>query len=220
MLDSRGRVIYVGKAKQVRTRLLSYFRADHPDEKAARILNAAADIVWDYVPSEFAAYLGELRQIVRHRPMFNQRMNRTRKTLFIRVQGGSAPKVSAGGPLDENARCYGPFISAERVRDAVRGINDLLGLRDCAPSMAGRNQPDRQTMAGQELQESDRVRRPRGTGDREYNRQHSSASAAIWRRVPHRVARRGWRGELVAGERLLTSSLALLWIGSRPPPEF
>jgi excinuclease ABC subunit C len=135
MLDPRGRVIYVGKAKQVRTRLLSYFRADHPDEKAARILNAAADIVWDYVPSEFAAYLGELRQIVRHRPMFNQRMNRTRKTLFIRVQGGSAPKVSAGGPLDENTRCYGPFISADRVRDAVRGINDLLGLRDCAPNM-------------------------------------------------------------------------------------
>ena len=121
MLDPRGRVIYVGKAKQVRTRLLSYFRADHPDEKAARILHAASDIVWDYVPSEFAAYLGELRQIVRHRPMFNQRMNRTRKTLFIRVQGGPAPRLSAGGPLDESVRCYGPFISAERVRDAVRG---------------------------------------------------------------------------------------------------
>ena len=73
MLDGTGRIIYVGKAKRLRTRLLSYFRAEYPDDKAARILYAAADIAWDYVPSEFAAYLGELRQIRRHRPYFNHR---------------------------------------------------------------------------------------------------------------------------------------------------
>ena len=60
MLDAVGRVIYVGKAKQLRTRVMSYFRAKAPD-KAARILQAAHDIQWDYVPSEFAALLRELR---------------------------------------------------------------------------------------------------------------------------------------------------------------
>ena len=86
------------------------------------------------MPSEFAAYLGELRQIVRHRPHFNQRMNRARRVVFVRVQGGPAPRLSAGAPLGESA-CYGPFTSAARVREAIRGINDLLGLRDCAPAM-------------------------------------------------------------------------------------
>ena len=63
MFDATGRVLYVGKAKRLRTRLLTYFRARYPDDKAARILYAAHEIRWDYVPSEFAAFLGELRQI-------------------------------------------------------------------------------------------------------------------------------------------------------------
>lgn len=44
MIDPLGRVIYVGKAKRVKQRLLSYFRASFPEDKAARILHAAADI--------------------------------------------------------------------------------------------------------------------------------------------------------------------------------
>ena len=54
MIDATGRVIYVGKAKRLRNRLLSYFRARYPEDKAARIVHAAADIQWDLMPSEFA----------------------------------------------------------------------------------------------------------------------------------------------------------------------
>ena len=61
MFDATGRVLYVGKAKRLRTRLLTYFRAEYPNDKAARILYAASEIRWEYVPSEFAAYLGEWR---------------------------------------------------------------------------------------------------------------------------------------------------------------
>jgi excinuclease ABC subunit C len=136
MLDAGGRIIYVGKAKRLRTRLLSYFRAEYPDDKAARILYAATDIAWDYVPSEFAAYLGELRQIRRHRPYFNHRGNLTRRAVFIKVSGGAAPRITAGGSVGkDDLRCYGPFRSLGRTLEAVRALNDLLGLRDCAASM-------------------------------------------------------------------------------------
>lgn len=136
MLDPLGRVIYVGKAKRIRSRLLSYFRASYPDDKAARILHAAADITWDYAHSEFAAHLGELRQIARFRPPFNHHMNRARRTLFIKVTGGPAPRIGTGGATGrEDQRCYGPFVSAGRVQEALRTLNDLLGLRDCAPAM-------------------------------------------------------------------------------------
>ena len=90
-------MIYVGKAKRLRTRLLTYFRAEYPDDKAARILYAASDIAWDYVPSEFAAYLGELRQIRKFRPHFNYRGNVTRRSVLIKISGGPAPRVYAGG---------------------------------------------------------------------------------------------------------------------------
>jgi excinuclease ABC subunit C len=136
MIDPLGRVIYVGKAKRLRTRLLTYFRATYPDDKAARILYAAHDIQWDYTPSEFAAYLGELRAIRRFRPHFNWAMNRTRRSVLIKVAGGAAPRVYAGATVGrEDLRAYGPFRSMSRTIDAVRTLNDLLALRDCAPTM-------------------------------------------------------------------------------------
>jgi excinuclease ABC subunit C len=136
MSDAGGRVLYVGKAKRLRTRLLTYFRARYPDDKAARILYAANDIRWDYVPSEFAAYLGELRQIRKLRPYFNHKANRTRRSALIKVAGGPAPRIYGGGTVArDDVRCYGPFQSMYRMLEAVRTLNDLLGLRDCAATM-------------------------------------------------------------------------------------
>lgn len=136
MLDSTGRILYVGKAKRLRTRLLSYFRASYPDDKAARILYAASNITWDYVPSEFAAYLNELRQIRRYRPHFNHRGNVTRRSVLIKISNEPAPRVYAGSSVTrDDAGCYGPFRSRARTDEAVRTLNDLLGLRDCAPRM-------------------------------------------------------------------------------------
>ena len=136
MFDTTGRVLYVGKAKRLRTRLLTYFRASYPDDKAARILYAASEIRWDYVPSEFAAYLGELRQIRRFRPYFNHKGNYTRRSVLIKIAGGPAPRVYGGGTVArEDICCYGPFQSMGRMQEAVRTLNDLLGLRDCAPPM-------------------------------------------------------------------------------------
>lgn len=136
MVDATGRVLYVGKAKRLRNRLLSYFRAEYPDDKAARILYAAHDVLWDYVPSEFAAYLSELRQIHRHRPHFNLRLNRTRRAVFVKLSGGRAPRIASGSTIGgDDVRCYGPFSSFGRTAEAVRTLADLLGLRDCPANM-------------------------------------------------------------------------------------
>jgi excinuclease ABC subunit C len=136
MLDGLGRIIYVGKAKRLRTRLLTYFRAAYPEDKAARILYAASDIAWDYVPSEFAAYLGELRQIRKCRPYFNHRGNVTRRCVLIKISGETAPRVYAGSTVARgDTGCYGPFQSTSRTMEAVRTLNDLLQLRDCAATM-------------------------------------------------------------------------------------
>jgi len=136
MLDQSGRVLYVGKAKKLRTRLLSYFRASYPEDKGARILHASSDIAWDVVPSEFAAHLTELRQIRQTRPAYNVQMNRRRNVAFAVVSGGAAPRITVGSGSDsEEVRCYGPMLSPGRLREALRVLNDLLGLRDCAARM-------------------------------------------------------------------------------------
>jgi excinuclease ABC subunit C len=135
MVDPAGRVLYVGKARKLRARLLTYFRAKFPDDKAARILQAAADITWDYAPSEFAALLGEIRTIKKLRPPYNVAGNRNRQALFITMMEGAAPRLAVAKWPHGEERVYGPFRSGERVRESVRVLNDLLGLRDCAPKM-------------------------------------------------------------------------------------
>lgn len=135
MIDSAGRVLYVGKAKAVRSRLLSYFHSRYP-EKGARILHAASDITWEYVPSEFAAHLAELREIRKWRPPYNVEMNRRRTTVFIGIPEGPAPKLGCTAhPSREQTRYYGPLPSRGRTAEAIRVLNDLLGLRDCADRM-------------------------------------------------------------------------------------
>jgi excinuclease ABC subunit C len=134
MLSPDGEVVYVGKSKRLRTRLLSYFRCVFPEEKGARIVREADRIEWDYAPSEFAALLEELRLIKRFRPRLNVAMKRdARHFAFIKLTRGPAPKllVVRGAGADDAQIYYGPFHGAQRVGEAVRELNDALGLRDC-----------------------------------------------------------------------------------------
>jgi excinuclease ABC subunit C len=134
MLSGEGEVLYVGKSKRVRSRLLSYFRCAYPEDKGARILRSAESIEWEYTPSEFAALLQELRLIKRFRPRYNVAMKRdARHYSFIKLTNGAAPKliVVRGASGEDAAVYYGPFVGAQRVGEAVRELNDVVMLRDC-----------------------------------------------------------------------------------------
>ncbi len=135
MISPDGEIVYVGKAKKLRTRLMSYFRAEYPAEKGARILREAGEIAWDYHPSEFAALLEELRLIKRWRPRFNVMMKRdARHYAFVRITRGPAPKfqVVRSAAADDHGVYFGPFSGALQLENALRELNDVLGLRDCA----------------------------------------------------------------------------------------
>jgi excinuclease ABC subunit C len=134
MIAPDGEVVYVGKSKRVRSRLLSYFRAEFPEEKGARIVREAENIEWDYAPSEFAATLEELRLIKRFRPRLNVAMKKDdRHYCFIKLTRHSAPKLAVvrSSGSDDDSMYYGPFQGALRVSEAVRELNDALELRDC-----------------------------------------------------------------------------------------
>ena len=128
-----GEVVYVGKSKRVRTRLLSYFRGSYPEDKSARIVREAVHIDWEYTPSEFAALLLEMRLIKQLRPRLNVAMKRDdRNFAFIKITRGPASKLTVvRGPTDDTAAYYGPFQGAQRVGESLRELNDVLGLRDC-----------------------------------------------------------------------------------------
>ncbi len=138
MLSPTGEVVYVGKSKRVRTRLLSYFRCSYPADKGARILRAAESIDWEYTPSEFAALLRELRLIKTFRPRLNVQMKRDGlHYAFIKLTRGAAPKLAVvrGPSADDASVYYGPFVGAQRIEEALRELSDALMLRDCKSDM-------------------------------------------------------------------------------------
>ena len=138
MLSSTGEVVYVGKSKRVRSRLLSYFRCSYPEEKGARILREAETIDWEYTPSEFAALLRELRLIKTFRPRLNVAMKRDATHYsFIKLTRGAAPKLTVvrGASAEDASVYYGPFVGAQRVGEALRELSDALMLRDCKTDM-------------------------------------------------------------------------------------
>lgn len=132
MLSAEGGVLYVGKSKRVRERLLSYFRAPRR-EKGARILREARAIDWTYTPSEFAALREELRLIKHFRPRLNVAGKRDAEHYaFLRITSGAGPRVEvARRDAAGEGHYYGPFIGPALVADAARELSDALGLRDC-----------------------------------------------------------------------------------------
>lgn len=131
LLGPEGKVLYVGKSIRLRSRLLSYFRADRGD-KAAEIVAFARAVEWDNHPSEFAALLREFRLIRRLRPPFNVQHKRERAVCFIRIPREPAARILVTfRPLDDGSEYFGPVLGADRARGAIRALVDVLGLRTC-----------------------------------------------------------------------------------------
>jgi excinuclease ABC subunit C len=131
MLGPGDEVLYVGKSIRIRSRLLSYFRADR-NEKAAQIISHTHRIEWEYTPSEFAALLLEMRSIQRCRPPFNVEHKRDRAFCFVKLTREEAPRLAVVREvLDDGAVYFGPFRGPQRVREVAREVRDLLELRDC-----------------------------------------------------------------------------------------
>jgi excinuclease ABC subunit C len=135
VIGETGSVIYVGKSRQLRARLLSYFRAKGRRSKQAKIMRQAHGIEWEYCHSEFAALLLELRLIKRFRPRHNRALNVDEfPRAWIALSGGEVPGLSVVFRSDDPdaTLLYGPFRRAGMLGEAVRALAEATGVRDCA----------------------------------------------------------------------------------------
>ena len=134
ILGETGLVIYVGKSKRLRRRLLSYFRARGRGNKAARVLRHAYAIEWEYLPTEFAALLRELRLIKQYRPRFNVSLahdEAPRGYLALTNEPVPALRVVLRSDDPRAAVLYGPFRRLHALGDAARALAEATGVRDC-----------------------------------------------------------------------------------------
>jgi excinuclease ABC subunit C len=133
MLSRKGDLLYVGKAKLLRARLLSYFRTKSRDAKAGRIVAQTTSIVWEYTPSEFAALLRELELIRRWRPRWNvQGQPGRRRPTYVCLGRQPAPYAFLARQPPAAALTFGPIPGGRRALEAIRCLNDSFRLRDCS----------------------------------------------------------------------------------------
>jgi excinuclease ABC subunit C len=132
MLDAAGELIYVGKARSLRGRLLSYFRPSR-DDKAGKIIDETRALVWEQTTDEFAAVLRELELIRRWKPRFNVAgQPRRQRRCYLCVGRRPAPYAYVVTKPPNNAiAVYGPLSGVRKAREAARRLCDWFRLRDC-----------------------------------------------------------------------------------------
>ena len=134
MRDARGVIIYVGKAKNLRHRVMGYFRpgARHPP-KVRSMVNTVADFEFMTVKNEAEALLTEASLIKKYKPHFNILMRDDKRYLALRADPSlDFPMFSTCRIVrDDGAMYFGPFPSAPVVRTAKDFVEKRYGLRGC-----------------------------------------------------------------------------------------
>ena len=133
MVDAHGELIYIGKAKSLRIRLLSYFRKKGRNRRAKRIVAQARMLLWEASPSEFAALHRELELIRRWRPRWNV-VGQPLRRMFTHICLGKSPApyiFLARRPPKNTIAAFGPIPRGKRSFAAVQKLNDFFQLRDC-----------------------------------------------------------------------------------------
>ncbi len=147
MKDRSGQVIYVGKAKNLRTRVRQYFRpgGDSRFFVAAGLLGRALhDIETVVVESEKDALLLENHLIKKHQPRFNVKLRDDKQYLVLRIDTSVRfPRVDVVRNIkDDGARYFGPYHSATSCRETLRTLNRHFHLRTCSDHvLATRTRP-------------------------------------------------------------------------------
>jgi excinuclease ABC subunit C len=135
--DEHGRIIYVGKATNLRSRIASYF-VDPAllHTRTSTMVAAAHDVTWIEVDNEVAALLLEYNLIKQHRPRFNVRLRDDKSYPFLAVTlDDEWPRaVVMRGRKRKGTKYFGPFAHAWAIRDTLDALLRTFPVRTCSPA--------------------------------------------------------------------------------------
>lgn len=140
--DSRGRVIYVGKAKNLRSRLSSYFQDPaHLHPRTATMVATGASVDWTVVRTEVEALQLEYSWIKEFDPRFNVKYRDDKSYPWLAVTVGEEfPRVMVGrGAKKKGVRYFGPYGHAWAIRETVDQLLRVFPMRSCAKGVFNRS---------------------------------------------------------------------------------
>jgi excinuclease ABC subunit C len=144
MLDGEGEILYVGKARNLKSRVGSYFQPSNVQPKVQALLAKTVNMEVTITNSEIEALLLEYNLIKKHRPRFNVVLRDDKSFPYLHVETAhDFPRLSFyRGSRKQPGRYFGPYPSAGAVRDTLQQIQKLFRLRNCEDSyFANRSRP-------------------------------------------------------------------------------
>ena len=138
--DAGDQLIYVGKAKDIRKRVSSYFNKTYTNYKTHELVRRITRIEFTIVGSEQDAFLLENSLIKQYQPLFNINLKDDKTYPFIVIKNEPFPRVFLTRKLIEDGSDYlGPYTSVKKVRELIDFTRQTIPLRNCSLNLTEKN---------------------------------------------------------------------------------
>jgi excinuclease ABC subunit C len=144
MLDSGGQILYVGKARNLKSRVASYFQPSNVQPKVQALIAKTANMEVTITNSDTEALLLEYNLIKKHRPRFNVVLRDDKSFPYLHLETKHEfPRLNFyRGSRKEPGKYFGPYPSAGAVRDTLQQLQKLFRIRNCDDAyFANRSRP-------------------------------------------------------------------------------
>jgi excinuclease ABC subunit C len=139
-LDENDTIIYVGKAKNLKKRVSSYFNKTHDNSKTRIMVGKIHNIRYLVVESEEDAFLLENNLIKEHQPRYNILLKDDKTYPWIVIKNEPFPRIFlTRRKTDDRSRYYGPYTSVLNVKQLLRFLTSLYPIRTCTHSLTEAN---------------------------------------------------------------------------------
>jgi excinuclease ABC subunit C len=133
MLDAQGEILYIGKARSLRSRVASYFQPSNVQPKVQALIAKTANMEVTIANSDTEALLLEYNLIKKHRPRYNVVLRDDKSFPYLHLETGHPfPRLNFyRGSRKQPGRYFGPYPSAGAVRETLQQLQKLFRLRNC-----------------------------------------------------------------------------------------
>ena len=139
-LNKNGKVIYVGKAKNLKNRVRSYFQENPGSAKTIALVSKIEDLQLVVTDSELEALILENNLIKQYKPRYNVNLKDDKSFPFIKITNELFPRIYATrNVVNDGSKYFGPYTDVKSMRTSLKIINQIFKVRSCKLDLTEEN---------------------------------------------------------------------------------